>query len=59
MGNKHAVLDRYMDGGLLDLPARAMARGPRPSGTGLSAAEKAVVSLLQRKPRKTAERKTA
>jgi DNA topoisomerase-1 len=53
------VLDRYMDGGLLDLPARAMARGPRPAGTGLTAAEKAVVALLQRKPRKTAERKTA
>jgi DNA topoisomerase-1 len=53
------VLDRYVDGALLDLPARAMARGPRPTGTGLSAAEKAVVALLQRKPRKTAERKTA
>jgi len=53
------VLERYLDGGLLELPARAMARGPRPAGTGLTPAEKAVVALLQRKPRKTVERKTA
>ena len=51
------VLDRYVDGSLLELPARAMARGPRPTGTSLSAAEKAVVALLQRKPRKNTERK--
>jgi DNA topoisomerase-1 len=53
------VLDRYVDGALFELPARAMARGPRPTGTGLSAAEKAVVALLTKRIRKVPERKTA
>jgi DNA topoisomerase I len=53
-----AVLDSYLDGTLLDVPARAMSRAARPVGTGLSAAEKAVVGLLARRARRT-ERKTA
>ena len=53
------VVERYIDGSLLDLPARAMAKSQRPAGTGLTAAERAVAQLLQRRPRKTAERKTA
>jgi len=54
-----AIVETYLEGDLRDaMPPRAVSKGPRPTAYSLTAAERAVAALLQRRMR-SAERKTA
>jgi len=54
-----AIVETYLEGDLRDaMPPRAVTKGPRPTAYSLTAAERAVAALLQRRIRR-AERKTA